>query len=496
MTNAYFNRAFNPLPGQRVDEQVLKDEFQRIEQGFDEVEGDATRAIKLPLGTADQTLALNAAQRANLVLAFDASGNITATSFGRWRGDWVTATAYVVNDSFRYAPTGSVYTVLVAHTSGVFATDLANSYFSLAIDGTSAAAAAASAAAAATSASNAATSESNAAGSATAANGSAVAAAASYDAFDDRYLGSKAVDPTLDNDGSALLEGALYWNSASKQMRAYDGAAWQASYLPATGYATLAGIETLTNKTIDGLQNTITNATSTRLTRTARTSNTILGAADNGKWIDITSGTFTQTADTPGNLGPSWQLEYSNSGSGVVTFGSLLIYQGQRYRIHSDGTTIRTTALADQGTIHVRDEKASGTAGGGATSGSWFTRTLNTVVSNTISGASLASDSVTLTVPGVYQYEASTPASQVDQHQSRMFNVTATAALNVGGSEFAVATTQMVTRSTVRGVIVITGTTSLRLEQRVASSKSTDGLGVGNSFGTNVYSELVIRKVG
>jgi hypothetical protein len=63
---------------------------------------------------------------------------------------------------------------------------------------TSAAAAATSASNAATSASNASTSESNASGYATTASNAATAAAASYDSFDDRYLGSKASTPTLD----------------------------------------------------------------------------------------------------------------------------------------------------------------------------------------------------------------------------------------------------------------------------------------------------------
>ena len=104
----------------------------------------------------------------------------------------------------------------------------------------SATSAAASAAAAATSASNAATSESNASTSATQASGyatdasnSANAAAASYDAFDDRYLGSKASAPTVDNDGNALLTGALYWNSTSSNLWVWNGSAWEQSTLTA-----------------------------------------------------------------------------------------------------------------------------------------------------------------------------------------------------------------------------------------------------------------------
>jgi hypothetical protein len=64
------------------------------------------------------------------------------------------------------------------------------------------------------------------AGSATAAAASAAAAAASYDSFDDRYLGSKSSAPSVDNDGNALVTGALYWNSTSNTMFVWSGSAW------------------------------------------------------------------------------------------------------------------------------------------------------------------------------------------------------------------------------------------------------------------------------
>jgi hypothetical protein len=64
------------------------------------------------------------------------------------------------------------------------------------------------------------------AGSATAAAASATAAAASYDSFDDRYLGAKSTAPSVDNDGNALITGAIYWNSVSNAMFAWSGSAW------------------------------------------------------------------------------------------------------------------------------------------------------------------------------------------------------------------------------------------------------------------------------
>ena len=94
---------------------------------------------------------------------------------------------------------------------------------------TSATNSATSATAAAGSATSSASSASSAAASATAAANSAAQAAASYDSFDDRYLGSKSTEPTLDNDGNALVTGALYFNSTSGEMKIYDGSVWIAA---------------------------------------------------------------------------------------------------------------------------------------------------------------------------------------------------------------------------------------------------------------------------
>ena len=70
------------------------------------------------------------------------------------------------------------------------------------------------------------TSENNAAASANIAGVYADSAAASFDEFDDRYLGAKNADPTTDNDGEPLIVGALYWNTPLAKMKAWDGSAW------------------------------------------------------------------------------------------------------------------------------------------------------------------------------------------------------------------------------------------------------------------------------
>ena len=58
------------------------------------------------------------------------------------------------------------------------------------------------------------------------AEAAAASALSSLSNFEARYLGAKASDPALDNEGQPLVEGALYFNTTVDQMRVYDGASW------------------------------------------------------------------------------------------------------------------------------------------------------------------------------------------------------------------------------------------------------------------------------
>ena len=97
----------------------------------------------------------------------------------------------------------------------------------------------------ATAAANSATSIGNAetttTANAVAAANSAAAAATALDNFDDKYLGVKSSDPTVDNDGDALIQGALYFSSSSSAMQVYDGANWIAA--SSSGVASLTLFE-------------------------------------------------------------------------------------------------------------------------------------------------------------------------------------------------------------------------------------------------------------
>jgi hypothetical protein len=100
-----------------------------------------------------------------------------------------------------------------------------------------------------------------------------------YDNFDDRYLGPKSSDPTLDNDGNALLTGALYFNTATNVMKVYDGSTWVAAYVSAAGVL-------LTANNLSDLASASTARTNLGLGTAATTASTDYATAAQGTKAD------------------------------------------------------------------------------------------------------------------------------------------------------------------------------------------------------------------
>ncbi len=54
----------------------------------------------------------------------------------------------------------------------------------------------------------------------------ALKAAQTYSNFDTRYLGEKAADPATDNEGNALVAGAIYFNTTTSTLKFFSGSLW------------------------------------------------------------------------------------------------------------------------------------------------------------------------------------------------------------------------------------------------------------------------------
>jgi sugar lactone lactonase YvrE len=145
----------------------------------------------------------------------------------------------------------------------------------------------------ATSATASASSATAAAGSATSAASSATDAANKYDEFDDRYLGAKSSDPTVDNDGNALVTGAIYFNTSSNVMKVYSGSSW-ANVAPTATSITLSQVSDVTAtaaevNVLDGIPATLT---ATELGYVDGVTSSIQTQLNN---ISVTAGTQTKT---------------------------------------------------------------------------------------------------------------------------------------------------------------------------------------------------------
>jgi hypothetical protein len=165
------------------------------------------------------------AMSSQLALAQTASANAATASANALSSQ--TAAANSATNAATASVNAATASANAATASANAATSASNAATSSANAATSATNAATSAANAATASANAATASANAAASASAAAASAASAATSFDDFDDRYLGQKSADPSLDNDGNALIVGALYFNTNSNVMKVYNGSTWQ-----------------------------------------------------------------------------------------------------------------------------------------------------------------------------------------------------------------------------------------------------------------------------
>ena len=100
---------------------------------------------------------------------------------------------------------------------------------------------------------NAETAQSNAEAAQAAAEAAQAAAEAVYDDFDDRYLGAKSSNPTVDNDGDALVTGALYFNTTVPEIRVYTGSDWAdfSAGAAVSSFNTRTGAVTLTDTDVN-----------------------------------------------------------------------------------------------------------------------------------------------------------------------------------------------------------------------------------------------------
>jgi len=284
--------------------------------------------------------------------------------------------------------------------------------------------AASSASAASTSETNAATSATTASTAATAAQAAQTAAEAALDNFDDVYLGAKASDPSVDNDGDALTAGDLYFNTTVNQLKYYDGSSWSGIGVN-TDETTKVSANDTTNGYLNGKLVAGTGISFTENNDGGNETLTISAALTNPTLSSITPDTITNAQTSITITGSNFvsvpQVEFLNPSTGIwyvadtVTFNNstsltvqatLTVDAQYKIRIENpDGLAV----LSSTNILTVSDAPTWTTSAGtlGTFAGD-FSGTLATVVATSDSavtfsevGSNLATANVTLSSGGV-----------------------------------------------------------------------------------------------
>lgn len=377
------------VAGQTTNMQNITDNLSAIQNAAT----NATTATTKASEAATSATAAASSATAAASSATSASTAQTAAETAKTAAETAETNAETAETNAETAETNAAASATAAAASATTATTQATTATTQATTSTTKAGeAATSATNAATSATNAATSATNAASSATAAAASQTAAATSaasaasaFDNFDDTYLGSKTSNPTVDNDGDALVAGALYFNSTANEMRVYDGANWIAAtsagnvslilyeYTATSGQTTFSGSDdnsATLSYTVDNLQVvmngvildpsdfTATNGTSVVLASGAATNDLVnIYAFKSFTTADMVSktngGTFAGAVTVPQLNADNLRLD-GNTISSTDTNGNIII--------DPDGTghlLVNNTSFGSNGTLVVQQSADS-----------------------------------------------------------------------------------------------------------------------------------------
>lgn len=144
--------------------------------------------------------------------------------------------------------------------------------------------------------------------------------------------------------------------------------------------------------------------------------------------------------------------------------------------------------------ILIEDQKANNVSGGTATSGAWYTRDLNTIVSDDGGHASLTSNEITLDA-GTYEFESVSPFYNVNRVRTRLYNVTDSSVITESINAATIGSTHVY--SSMFGKFTLASSKTIRIEYYTESSVSTNGLGVSSYYPGigEKYTSIVLKKV-
>ena len=222
--------------------------------------------------------------------------------------------------------------------------------------------------------------------------------------------------------------------------------------------------------------------------------------AGNNHWLTLASVT-DPGADGNLELLPG-KINLPSSGGVFESDGSTEILTESSGAVSLKNTTIDSNVVFPAGGTGnpisiaiIADQKASGTGGGTyATSDGWKTRELNTEISDPDSIVTISSNQFTLGA-GTYFLNWKAQMYRVDEHVSKLYDITGTADLAFGMSVRSV--DAVVASSFSEGSFIHTISTSntYEIRQKATGPENTYGMGWGASLSVNNFAIINILKL-
>ena len=142
--------------------------------------------------------------------------------------------------------------------------------------------------------------------------------------------------------------------------------------------------------------------------------------------------------------------------------------------------------------VIIEEQYTSGTDGGTPTASAWTARTLNTVVRNVGSLASLASNQITLPA-GTYYFECQSQMQDCGFSKCKIYNATDSADAIIGSSESSTSGSYSGSvSSTAAGVVTIAGSKAFEMRYYVTAGNAK---GMGQHTGASVVESYARVKI-
>ena len=246
---------------------------------------------------------------------------------------------------------------------------------------------------------------------------------------------------------------------------------------------------------VSTLYNLLAGATTNSISIDGAITSSDVITANNG--INVAGGTLTASGLITANDG------IDVTAGAITAGGGLSVPSGQTATVNGTITVPNATAptqpvalgqqpLLATAYFHAQEQEPSGVQGGSSVTGV-NVRVLNTVLTNTITGASLASNQITLPA-GSYYIRGSAPAYLSGGFKTSLYNVTSSSFSLIGTSE---SSSGEQSRSFFQGIVTISGSTVFQVETFTSASQSGNGLGTATVQGiVEIYSDIEIWQLG